>query len=84
MMVCSKHHRMLTDNRIHRERDLAIKGHGGLSIVFERCYNSQGAKDGPLGFGWTHSFNHFIRSDGVEGAVGQLREAGTRQSTLKW
>ncbi len=63
---------MVTGNLIHSERDIAIKGRGGLPIVFERWYNSKGAKDGPLGFGWTHSFNHVLRFYGVEGVVAKV------------
>jgi RHS repeat-associated protein len=63
---------MVTGNLIHNERDIAIKGRGGLPIVFERWYNSRSPKDGPLGYGWTHSFNHFIRFHGVEGGVAKL------------
>ncbi len=63
---------MLTGNLIHNERDISIRGRGGLPIVFERWYNSSGAKDGPLGYGWTHSFNHFIRFYGVESGVAKL------------
>lgn len=63
---------MVTGNLIHNERDIAIKGRGGLPLVFERWYNSSNAKDGPLGYGWTHSFNHFIRFYGVEGGVAKL------------
>lgn len=62
---------MLTGNLIHTERDISIRGRGGLPIVFERWYNSKAPKDGPLGYGWTHSFNHFLRFYGVEG--GQAR-----------
>ncbi|MBI3345265.1 MAG: type IV secretion protein Rhs [Gammaproteobacteria bacterium] len=51
---------MVSGNMYHTERDLAIKGRGGLPVVFERSYNSRDAKDGPLGFGWTHSFNHSL------------------------
>ncbi|MHB1186972.1 RHS repeat-associated core domain-containing protein [Thiobacillus sp.] len=60
---------MVTGNLIHSERDIAIKGRGGLPMVFERWYNSKGAKDGPLGYGWTHSFNHQLRFYGVEDGV---------------
>ncbi|MDP2792462.1 MAG: DUF6531 domain-containing protein, partial [Sulfurisoma sp.] len=63
---------MLTGNLIHSERDIAIKGRGGLPLVFERWYNSKDAKDGPLGFGWTHSFNHQLRFYGVESGVAKL------------
>jgi len=63
---------MVTGNLIHSERDIAIKGRGGLPLVFERWYNSKGAKDGPLGFGWTHSFNHSLRFYGVESGVAKV------------
>ncbi|OJY55786.1 MAG: hypothetical protein BGP19_12065 [Thiobacillus sp. 0-1251] len=59
---------MVTGNLIHSERDISIKGRGGMPIVFERWYNSKGAKDGPLGYGWTHSFNHYLRFYGLDGA----------------
>jgi RHS repeat-associated protein len=63
---------MVTGNLVHSERDISIKGRGGLPLVFERWYNSKNPKDGPLGFGWTHSFNHFIRFYGVEGATAKV------------
>ena len=63
---------MVTGNLIHSERDIAIKGKGSLPLVFERWYNSKAAKDGPLGYGWTHSFNHFIRFYGVESGVAKI------------
>lgn len=56
---------MLTGNLVHSERDVAIKSRG-LPIIFERTYNSKTPKDGPLGFGWTHSFNQYILLKGVE------------------
>jgi RHS repeat-associated protein len=57
---------LVTGNFYHVERDLSIPGRGGLPIVFERSYNSRQPKDGPLGFGWTHSFNHYLHFYGVE------------------
>lgn len=51
---------MVTGNMYHTERDIALKGRGGLPIVFERSYNSRDAKAGPLGAGWTHSFNQYL------------------------
>lgn len=63
---------MLTGNMYHVERDIAIKGRGGLPIVFERSYNSRRPKDGPLGFGWTHTFNQFLRFYGVEGGQAKV------------
>ncbi|MHB1077177.1 RHS repeat-associated core domain-containing protein [Thiobacillus sp.] len=60
---------MVTGNLVHSERDISIKGRGGLPIVFERWYNSKDAKDGPLGYGWTHSFNHFLHFYGLDGGT---------------
>lgn len=56
---------LVTGNLIHTERDISVPGRG-LPLVFERNYNSRGAKDGPLGFGWTHCFNHKLNFYGVE------------------
>lgn len=63
---------MVTGNLIHSERDIAIKGRGGLPLVFERWYNSKDAKDGPLGYGWTHSFNHQLRFYGVVSGLAKV------------
>lgn len=57
---------LMTGNMYHLERDLWIKGRGDLPFVFERSYNSRSPQDGPLGFGWTHSFHHFLMFYGVE------------------
>ncbi|MDB5801817.1 MAG: repeat-associated core domain protein [Rhodocyclales bacterium] len=40
--------------------DISIKGRGDASLVFTRSYNSRDVQDGPLGFGWTHTFNQFL------------------------
>ncbi|WP_458250536.1 RHS repeat-associated core domain-containing protein [Geobacter anodireducens] len=60
---------LVTGNMYHVERDLTIKGRGDFPIVFERSYNSRSPQDGPLGFGWTHSFNHYLtfRDDNQNG-----------------
>jgi len=49
---------LASGNMYHPEKDFQLKGRGGLNIAFERTYNSHVRKDGPLGYGWTHSFNH--------------------------
>ena len=70
---------MLTGNLVHNERDLAIKGRGDLPIVLERWYHSGDPQDGPLGFGWSHSFGHVLKFYGVEGGaakVGWLNGSG--------
>ncbi|EKD37447.1 MAG: hypothetical protein ACD_75C01126G0001, partial [uncultured bacterium] len=63
---------MVTGNMYHTERDIAISGRGGLPLVFERSYNSRMPKDGPLGFGWTHSLNHSLKFYGVESSVAKV------------
>ncbi len=63
---------VLTGNLIHTERDLSIKGRGGFPLVFERNYNSRFPADGPLGYGWTHSFNHMLKFYGVENSLVKL------------
>ncbi|MCC6474190.1 MAG: hypothetical protein IT514_10640, partial [Burkholderiales bacterium] len=63
---------MVSGNMYHVERDIWIKGRGGLPIVFERSYNSRDPRDRPLGYGWTHSFNHFLRFHGVEDGVAKV------------
>ena len=44
-----------TGNYIYNKKDLEIPG-TGLGFVFERHYNSQCEQDGPLGFGWSHTY----------------------------
>ncbi len=55
----------VTGNMYHDETDLSLKGRG-LSYVFTRSYNSGPGRveqDGPLGYGWTHSYNMSLRSN---------------------
>jgi RHS repeat-associated protein len=70
---------MLTGNMYHTERDISIKGRGGLPIVFERSYNSHTPQNGPLGYGWTHSLNHYLKFYGVD-ADGKVKASWTNGS----
>lgn len=45
-----------TGNYIYQKKDLEIPG-SGIPFLFERNYNSQDSVDGPLGFGWNHTYN---------------------------
>jgi RHS repeat-associated protein len=45
-----------TGNYVYNKKDIEIPGNG-LSLTFQRNYNSQDAVDGPLGFGWDHTYN---------------------------
>ncbi len=56
---------MVTGNMYHEETDFSIPARG-LPLLFKRTYNSRTPKEGPLGWGWTHSFNQtleFIDTD---------------------
>ena len=75
---------LVTGNSYHTERDLVIKGRG-LPIVFERSYNSRVPKDGPLGFGWTHSFNHvLIFNDDDADGVAAAADTDGLTSSVSW
>lgn len=51
---------MVTGNMYHEETDLAIPARG-LPLLFKRTYNSNATTNGPLGWGWTHSFNQKLK-----------------------
>jgi RHS repeat-associated protein len=52
-----------TGNYYTSHTDLAVPGKG-LSFSFTRFYNSADTYNGPLGFGWTHSFNVLLTVNG--------------------
>lgn len=62
---------MVTGNMYHNETDVDLTVRGGQRIVLQRAYNSRKGVDGPFGFGWTHSLNHFLtfRDDNVNGST---------------
>ncbi|MDP3139664.1 MAG: DUF6531 domain-containing protein, partial [Burkholderiaceae bacterium] len=63
---------MVTGNMYHNETDVDLPLKGQLRMVFQRAYNSgRAATDGPLGFGWTHSFDHALTfsDDDFDGAA---------------
>jgi|GEM_PF-1204005 len=73
------------------ESDFTLKGRGGLNVVFNRTYNSNIRKDGPLGFGWTHSFNHqlkFLGDSGPDGRADQMiwtdGKGANNKYTIEW
>lgn len=51
-----------TGNYTFQHTDIAIPGRG-IPFVFLRTYNSQDTYFGPLGFGWTHSYNLTLREE---------------------
>ena len=72
---------MVTGNMYHVERDIALKGRG-LPIVLERSYNSRDAADGPFGYGWTHSFNHYLEF--TDAAPDGSAAGDNKTSTVTW
>ncbi len=49
--------------------DLSISA-PGIDFSFTRTYNNQaGQADGPLGFGWTHSYNVYLKEDTAANTV---------------
>lgn len=45
-----------TGNYTYQRMDIEIPGIG-IPYAFERAYNSRDPQNGPLGFGWSHSYN---------------------------
>ena len=65
---------VVTGNKYQAETDLSPLP-GALGLTFTRHYNSQSRYKGPLGYGWTHSYDVTLRQDG-EGY--HLRQADGR------
>ena len=47
---------VVTGNKYEEVLDIAVST-SGIPLEFRRSYNSQWFSDGPLGYGWTHSYN---------------------------
>lgn len=65
-----------TGNFTYSRTDGAVRGGRGMGLEFTRTYNSQDNYDGPLGRGWTHTYNIFITE----------YDAGTtdERAVIKW
>lgn len=67
----------------HRATDLFIEGRG-MNFSFERRYSSHdSAEDGPLGFGWDHSYNLRLQINGG-GAQVIVHNGNGRQDVYDW
>ncbi len=58
----------VTGNMHISTTDLTIPG-PGMNFSFIRTYNSLAKESGPLGFGWTHSYNLYLTQDPVTNLV---------------
>lgn len=52
----------MTGNFYHNETDLTISS-TGINFEFARAYNASDSYNGPIGLGWTHSYNVFLVPD---------------------
>ncbi len=68
-----------TGNYYNSHTDVVVPGKG-LAFNFTRSYNSLDFYSGPLGFGWTHSFNVFLTLNG-DGTV-TLKDMDGHQVTF--
>jgi len=50
-------------NYVYGRKDIEIPGRG-FPFAFERTYNSLDDSDGPLGFGWNHTYNSTLTVNG--------------------
>jgi RHS repeat-associated protein len=66
----------LTGNFYSVQTDLAISGRG-FPFVFNRYYNSLDTTAGPLGIGWTHSYNLSLTVNGSTGVVSVRQQDGS-------
>jgi RHS repeat-associated protein len=57
-----------TGNYVSRHIDLTVRGRG-LSFQWIRYYNSLDAYSGPVGLGWTHSYNVLLTENSQNGQV---------------
>lgn len=64
-----------TGNYYSSHRDLFVRGRG-LNFSFTRYYNSLDPYNGPLGVGWTHSYNVTLAENPGSGVVTIKRESG--------
>ncbi len=69
-----------TGNYFLSRSDLTVPGKG-LAFTFTRSYNSLDTYAGPLGSGWTHSYNILLTADPSSGAV-TVKEADGHQDSF--
>ncbi|HHN74010.1 MAG TPA: hypothetical protein ENK10_02150, partial [Acidobacteria bacterium] len=71
--------RLLNGNMFHVFGDIHIVG-VGLNFVFERVYNSQSDRLGPMGYGWSHTYDVFLVED--PGISATVTDGSGRETTF--
>ncbi|MFA5337353.1 MAG: RHS repeat-associated core domain-containing protein [Candidatus Omnitrophota bacterium] len=66
-----------TGNMYVNTNDIKIAGKG-LDFDFTRTYNSRDSYSGPLGYGWTHSYNVFLTYD-ADNKLAKIRDGEGRE-----
>ncbi|MGH2549720.1 MAG: DUF6531 domain-containing protein, partial [Thermomicrobiales bacterium] len=65
---------VLNGNYYSIETDVAIAGRGGMDLRLIRSYNARlSSYAGPIGHGWTHTFDQHLRLDDGEATAGDER-----------
>ncbi|MEX2209071.1 MAG: DUF6531 domain-containing protein, partial [Myxococcota bacterium] len=65
---------VLNGNYYSIETDITIAGRGGMDLRLIRSYNARlSSYAGPIGHGWTHTFDQHLRLDDGEAAAGDER-----------
>jgi RHS repeat-associated protein len=67
-----------TGNYYYQHTDLKLPGRG-LSFAFTRTYNDQDSTSGPLGWGWTHSYNVHLAEQADSSVV--VKQGDGREET---
>jgi len=60
---------IVTGNMYTIEEDISVPAGIGLGLDYSRCYNSHKVYQGPLGYGWTHSYNIILEEIEEDGQV---------------
>jgi RHS repeat-associated protein len=65
---------VLNGNYYSIETDLTMAGRGGMDLRLVRSYNARlSSYPGPIGYGWTHTFDQHLRLDDGEATAGDER-----------
>ena len=67
-----------TGNAYEQKEDLSVPGRG-LPLRFERTYHSLDTYSGPLGYGWSHSFDASLKENS-DGSVAYSGPQGARKN----